>query len=161
VGTAPAFREAFKTRRCLVPADAFYEWQKIDVKTKQPFAIGMKDGSPYPFAGLWERWKDAATKERLRGSQSSPQTRMKWPSRCTIACTASCSGGIMTLGSLRKTRSVLLSIYCGLPGGADDRLEGGSQGRQREERHGGLHRAHEHMTVQSTIAISQFSAVLL
>jgi putative SOS response-associated peptidase YedK len=65
VGTAPAFREAFKTRRCLVPADAFYEWQKIDVKTKQPFAIGMKDGSPYPFAGLWERWKDAATKERL------------------------------------------------------------------------------------------------
>jgi hypothetical protein len=114
VATAPAFREAFETRRCLVPADAFYEWQKIDAKTKQPFAIGMKDGSPYPFAGLWERWKDAAAKERLRRSQSSPQTRMKWPSRCTIACTASCSGRIMTLGSLRKTRSVLMSIYCGV-----------------------------------------------
>jgi putative SOS response-associated peptidase YedK len=41
-----------------VPADAFYEWQKIDAKTKQPFAIGMKDGSPYAFAGLWERWRD-------------------------------------------------------------------------------------------------------
>jgi putative SOS response-associated peptidase YedK len=65
VATAPAFREAFKTRRCLVPADAFYEWQKIDAKTNQPFAIGMKDSSPYAFAGLWERWRDPATKEPL------------------------------------------------------------------------------------------------
>jgi putative SOS response-associated peptidase YedK len=48
-----------------VPADAFYEWQKIDAKTKQPFAIGMKDGSPYAFAGLWERWRDPATREPL------------------------------------------------------------------------------------------------
>jgi putative SOS response-associated peptidase YedK len=65
VATAPAFREALKHRRCLVPADAFYEWQKIDAKTKQPFAIGMKDGSPYAFAGLWERWRDPATREPL------------------------------------------------------------------------------------------------
>jgi len=65
VATAPAFREAFKSRRCLIPADAFYEWQKIDAKTKQPFAIGMKDGSPYAFAGLWERWREPATKEPL------------------------------------------------------------------------------------------------
>jgi putative SOS response-associated peptidase YedK len=65
VATAPTFREAFKSRRCLVPADAFYEWQKIDAKTKQPFAIGMKDGSPYAFAGLWERWRDPATREPL------------------------------------------------------------------------------------------------
>jgi putative SOS response-associated peptidase YedK len=65
VATAPGFREAFKTRRCLVPADALYEWQRIDAKTKQPFAIGMKDGSPYAFAGLWERWRDPATREPL------------------------------------------------------------------------------------------------
>ena len=58
VTSTPTFREAFKSRRCLVPADAFYEWQKIDAKTKQPYAIAMKDGSPYGFAGLWERWKD-------------------------------------------------------------------------------------------------------
>jgi putative SOS response-associated peptidase YedK len=45
-------------RRCLVPADAFYEWQKLDPKNKQPFAIAMKDGQPYAVAGLWERWKD-------------------------------------------------------------------------------------------------------
>jgi putative SOS response-associated peptidase YedK len=65
VATAPAFREPFKSRRCLIPADAFFEWQKIDAKTKQPFAIGLKDGSPYAFAGLWDRWRDPATKEPL------------------------------------------------------------------------------------------------
>jgi putative SOS response-associated peptidase YedK len=48
-----------------VPADAFSEWQKIDAKTKQPFAIAMRDRSPYAFAGLWERWRDPATTEPL------------------------------------------------------------------------------------------------
>jgi putative SOS response-associated peptidase YedK len=41
-----------------MPADAFYEWQKLDAKTKQPFAIAMKDEKPYALAGLWEKWKD-------------------------------------------------------------------------------------------------------
>jgi putative SOS response-associated peptidase YedK len=45
-------------RRRLVPGEAFYEWQKLDGKTKQPFAIAMKDGKPYALAGLSERWKD-------------------------------------------------------------------------------------------------------
>lgn len=58
ITTARAFREAIKYRRCLVPADAFYEWQKLDAKNKQPFAIAMKDGQPYALAGLWEKWKD-------------------------------------------------------------------------------------------------------
>jgi putative SOS response-associated peptidase YedK len=53
----PMYREAFKKRRCLVPADAFYEWQRLDAKTKYPHAIAMKDGQPYAFAGLWESWK--------------------------------------------------------------------------------------------------------
>jgi putative SOS response-associated peptidase YedK len=53
----PAFREAFKRRRCLVPADAFYEWQRIDPKTKRPLAIALRNRAPYAFAGLWERWK--------------------------------------------------------------------------------------------------------
>jgi putative SOS response-associated peptidase YedK len=58
ITTAPAFREAIKYRRCLVPADCFYEWQRLNAKTKQPFAIAMKDGKPYALTGLWERWKD-------------------------------------------------------------------------------------------------------
>ena len=57
VATKPLYREAFKNRRCLIPADAFYEWQRIDAKTKRPFAFGLASGEPYAFAGLWERWK--------------------------------------------------------------------------------------------------------
>jgi putative SOS response-associated peptidase YedK len=63
---SPTYREAFKHRRCLVPADAFYEWQRIDAKTKQPFAIALKTGEPYAFAGLWERWRDTKAGTALR-----------------------------------------------------------------------------------------------
>jgi putative SOS response-associated peptidase YedK len=49
-----------------VPADGFYEWQKLDAKTKQPYRIVMADGSPMGFAGLWERWKDPASGETVR-----------------------------------------------------------------------------------------------
>jgi len=63
VSTSPTFREALKRRRCLVPADLFYEWKKVDAKTKQPYAIALKDGDLFAFAGLWEAWKDKATGE--------------------------------------------------------------------------------------------------
>jgi putative SOS response-associated peptidase YedK len=56
VATKPAFRAAFKQRRCLVPADGFYEWKLIDSK-KQPYLIGVGDGQPFAFAGLWEKWE--------------------------------------------------------------------------------------------------------
>lgn len=65
LATAPAFREALKRRRCLVPADGFYEWQPLDTKTKQPWAITLKDGSPFAFAGLWDTWKDKTTGQPL------------------------------------------------------------------------------------------------
>ena len=61
VAEKPAFRSAFRHRRCLVPADGFYEWRTEDGK-KQPFRIGVKGGAPFAFAGLWESWtapKDA------------------------------------------------------------------------------------------------------
>jgi len=54
VATKPAFREAFKRRRCLVPADGFYEWKLAADGKKQPYRIVMQDGSPMTFAGLWE-----------------------------------------------------------------------------------------------------------
>lgn len=52
----PAFRSAFRARRCLLVADGFYEWQKLGTR-KQPHFIGFKDGRPFAFAGLWERWR--------------------------------------------------------------------------------------------------------
>ena len=57
VATKPLFRDALKSRRCLVPADAFYEWQKLGAKAKKAFAFGLRSGEPYAFAALWERWK--------------------------------------------------------------------------------------------------------
>jgi putative SOS response-associated peptidase YedK len=56
----PAFRSALKKRRCLVPADAYYEWQQTGPKTKQPYAIALTSGEPIAFAGLWESWCDSS-----------------------------------------------------------------------------------------------------
>src|SRR5262249_44018384 len=61
IAEKPAFRDAFKERRCIIPADGFYEWKKLDPKAKQPYAIVMRDRSVFGFAGLWERWKDKAS----------------------------------------------------------------------------------------------------
>jgi putative SOS response-associated peptidase YedK len=57
VASKPAFRDAFRQRRCLVVADGFIEWQASQGR-KQPYHVRMKDGSPFGFAGLWERWRD-------------------------------------------------------------------------------------------------------
>jgi putative SOS response-associated peptidase YedK len=55
----PAFRKALVQRRCLVPADGFYEWRKNADGSKTPMYIRMRDGEPFAFAGLWENWVDA------------------------------------------------------------------------------------------------------
>lgn len=56
----PSFRAAFKRRRCLIPADGFYEWQKQE-RGKQPYFIRRLDHQPFAFAGLWETWQDITT----------------------------------------------------------------------------------------------------
>jgi putative SOS response-associated peptidase YedK len=55
--TKPAFRDALKSRRCLIPADTFYEWQRTD-KSNQPYCFEVNGGELFAFAGLWDRWKD-------------------------------------------------------------------------------------------------------
>jgi putative SOS response-associated peptidase YedK len=77
LSTSAIFRAPFERRRCLVPADGFYEWKKLPTETlfgpdpntksakkdaaaKQPYAFTMTNGEPFAFAGLWERWKDPA-----------------------------------------------------------------------------------------------------
>lgn len=52
----PAFRDAFRSRRCLVVADGFYEWSGGEEGERQPWYIRSADGGPFAFAGLWDRW---------------------------------------------------------------------------------------------------------
>ena len=59
--TKPAFRDALKSRRCLIPADGFYEWARTG-KAKQPYCFEVNEGELFAFAGLWDRWKDAGGK---------------------------------------------------------------------------------------------------
>jgi putative SOS response-associated peptidase YedK len=69
----PAYRDSFKKRRCLIPADGFYEWQKVDSR-KQPWLLRLRGGAPFAFAGLWSAWKDRETARVLES--------------CTIVTTA-------------------------------------------------------------------------
>jgi putative SOS response-associated peptidase YedK len=58
----PSFRDAYQRRRCIVPVDGFFEWMAVKgCKVKQPYAIAMKDRSPFGIAGVWENWRDPAT----------------------------------------------------------------------------------------------------
>jgi putative SOS response-associated peptidase YedK len=67
VETSPAYRAAYKKRRCLVVADGFYEWQRRPENSniKQPFAISLANDLPFVFAGLWETWQASEDSEPL------------------------------------------------------------------------------------------------
>lgn len=56
VAEKPAFRTSFKRKRCLVLADGFYEWQKVEGGRKQPWYFRLASGDPFAFAGLWAHW---------------------------------------------------------------------------------------------------------
>lgn len=78
--TKPAFRSAWKERRCLVPASGYYEWDEVPVEgqkkpRKQPYYIARKDGMPLTFAGLWERWKDGMLSFTILTTEGGAATR--------------------------------------------------------------------------------------
>ena len=81
VATSNAFRRAFTRRRCIIPADGFYEWKRIggppSRPRKQPWYFHRADGAPLAFAGLWESWRDPAA------GADAPRVRT-----CTIITTA-------------------------------------------------------------------------
>lgn len=62
VAEKPSFREPFKRRRCLIPVDGFFEWQRREDK-KQPHYFYMSEGQPFAFAGLWDSWMDSTGEE--------------------------------------------------------------------------------------------------
>ncbi len=65
LATSGAFRESFRRRRCIVPADAFYEWQRQG-GARQPFLIRRADGAPLALAGLWSGWHHPETEQVIR-----------------------------------------------------------------------------------------------
>jgi putative SOS response-associated peptidase YedK len=65
VAERPAFRAAFRSRRCAVPASGFHEWRRRANRPKRPFLIQRRDGRPMGLAGLWEAWTDPATGEAV------------------------------------------------------------------------------------------------
>ena len=56
IASKPSFRSAYKSRRCVIPASGYYEWQKRGTGPKQPFYFHARDNQPLAFAGLWEKW---------------------------------------------------------------------------------------------------------
>ena len=67
VAQLPTFRDAYAQRRCIVPIDGFFEWKAIKgQRARQPFAIAMKEASPFGIAGLRENWKDPTNGEWVR-----------------------------------------------------------------------------------------------
>ena len=58
VATNPTWRAPFRKRRCIVPADGFYEWKATGAKQKQPYGFSLANGQPLGFAGLWDAWKE-------------------------------------------------------------------------------------------------------
>lgn len=75
IATKPAYRKAFQKRRCIIPADGFFEWRRRPDRPKQPYFIHRVDREPIAFAGIWERWKD-------RDDDSAP-----WIRSCAIVTT--------------------------------------------------------------------------
>ena len=61
----PSFRDAFRERRCIIPASGYYEWKPMP-GGKQPYYISARDGSILPFAGLWDEWHDPESGEQIR-----------------------------------------------------------------------------------------------
>ena len=65
ITASPAFREAFRRRRCIVPVDSFYEWKR-EGTVRQPYRVARDDGRPLALAGLWAGWRDPETEEVRR-----------------------------------------------------------------------------------------------
>ncbi len=128
VATAPACRAAFKARRCLILADGFYEWKKLDAKTKQPYRFVVDNGSPFAFAGLWETWDKGEGRLTTCTIITGEPTASPRPS--TIVC--------RRFWTLRRMTAGYRGRGCrnpdAVPGGADARLSRLDARWQRQER---------------------------
>ncbi len=83
----PSFRDAYAKRRCLILADGFFEWAAVaGARIKQPYYFTLRTGTPFAFAGLWERWRSRRTKTKSQPVRSSRPRQMKCSRRFTTGC---------------------------------------------------------------------------
>lgn len=101
LATKPMFRSAFRSSRILIPVDAFYEWETVAPKVKQPYAFRRADGEPTVFAGLREWWRDAEGRELILRPLSRP--RRVRTCRYTIASPSSSKRKRGTSGSIPRS----------------------------------------------------------
>jgi putative SOS response-associated peptidase YedK len=100
-GTKPAFRDALKSRRCLIPADAFYEWSRVG-KAKQPYCFEVNEGELFVFAGLWDRWKDPSGQWIKSCSILTKRARTLRPQPFTSECPSFLIRTHTTCGLIRE-----------------------------------------------------------
>lgn len=106
VATKPAFRAAFKKRRCLIPSDGFYEWEKTSDGRKQPWYIHAVDDEPFAMAGLWESWRPKPAADGGSGESTADQ-RLAGPVESASILTTTSNGDI---GELHDRMPVILPI---------------------------------------------------
>ena len=99
----PSFRQAFGKRRCLIPADGFFEWEKLASGKKQPWWIRMQNEEPFAMAGLWETWSPK-TKSATPGETQSAE------SKAVQSCTILTINANADMQSLHDRMPVILPI---------------------------------------------------
>jgi len=113
VNDKPAFRYPMRRRRCLVPADGFYEW-KDEGGRKRPFCVRPRDGEPIAFAGLWETWI-GPNGEELETAAIITTNASRTSRSCTIACRWSCRPARSISGWIAVTSTLRPRPRCWLP----------------------------------------------
>ena len=95
----PSFSEPFRLRRCLIPADGFFEWKRTG-REKRPFYFQVNDEMPFAFAGIWDTWSNRGDVVTL--AQSLPQRQTNWLRSYTTECRPYCLMNFTMLGSIRE-----------------------------------------------------------
>src|SRR6202011_2978225 len=102
--TKPSFRSAFRSRRCLVVADGFYEWQRVNGR-KQPYFVGLQSDRPFGLAGLWERWEKGGEPVESCTILTTEANELMQPSRSTNGCRSSSRPTSTACGSTPGART--------------------------------------------------------
>jgi putative SOS response-associated peptidase YedK len=116
LATKNSFRQAYRKRRCLIPADGFYEWRAVPgQKAKQPYHITSRDGAPLAFAGLWEQWRpkddpDGAPADRAASGAGAGATGAAGAQPEVLeTCTIITCGANETMAPIHDRMPVILS----------------------------------------------------